>query len=363
VAKSNTQTTKVVNPELARSAFAKAVCDGDVVNLRFLLGPYSPARPSTSERFESDKYAYLLPDAEAADSSAYREADREIGQQGLWPQIEAELMAERPAQIPAELLLPLADNAVRQHKYTSAAQAYEMLRIRKRMQDEFFQHGESLLDAGDVAGAVRAFRAATGMAYNYAAFPEPLPVVADYHSRALMLHAEYPQTPEDGIAVRPVELFLLEALAYLLHDGEAAARVVKRPQETQVAFLQTLIRAIDPHWDAFAARYREACEMAHRFGGRLEEWAARPGGARLSLEEEIAEQFGEDPSNIAATLLGRVIEDGEWWQYIKELAYAHPAGVLFVSRHAVSELELIVPRYRSDSPVVQALGLVAETPV
>ena len=80
---------------------------------------------------------------------------------------------------------------------------------------------------------------------------------------------------------------------------------------------------------------------------------------RIGLAEEIEAQNQENnPAEIPEILLGRALEDGAWWQYIKELAYAHPAAPLFVVRQFVSkDLEIIMPRYVKDSPLVQALGL------
>ena len=75
---------------------------------------------------------------------------------------------------------------------------------------------------------------------------------------------------------------------------------------------------------------------------------------------EIDEQMTTDPSAISALLLGRAIPGGAWWQYMKELAYEHPAAVLFVSRQAIGETEIVMPRYRADSTAVRRLGLVPE---
>ena len=53
--------------------------------------------------------------------------------------------------------------------------------------------------------------------------------------------------------------------------------------------------------------------------------------------------------------------DLEWWQYLKDMAYAHPASALFVARQAVShDTEIIMPRYRADSQLARRLGLAAE---
>ena len=58
-----------------------------------------------------------------------------------------------------------------------------------------------------------------------------------------------------------------------------------------------------------------------------------------------------------AALLGREIENGEWWQYLKELGYEHPAGVLFIARQVVGDTEILMPRLLADSRVPRALGL------
>src|SRR5690606_15338578 len=92
-------------------------------------------------------------------------------------------------------------------------------------------------------------------------------------------------------------------------------------------------------------------------GARLEKQANQR--EQTGLAEEIkAQQQEEDPAEIPRILLGRDIPGGEWWQYITELAYAHPAAVLFVVRQFVSkDLEIIMPRYVNQSPVINTLGL------
>ena len=355
-----TRQEKVVNPESAAKALAKAICDGDIVNFKMLFLPFSPARASSSERFEDEKYAYLLPRAEEENHPRFRDALALARESATWAHIQNQLESERPAQLPSSLLIPLGDNALRLGKYTSAAQAYELLRIRQRMQDAFFEAAERALDAGDIARAVRGYVIAAGLDYNYAAFPEPLPAVPNFHTAALMLHGEYPKKPEDCVALQEPEAFLRTAFGYLLHDTAAAARLESRSLGTRIAFLKALVEHLDPQWSSFVKRYREACAMTREFARRFERTAGRTGETGGSLADEIAEQGGEDPRSIAAHLLGRTIPGGEWWQYLKELAYMHPASALFVSRQLAGEHELVIPRYRGDSPIAPALGLTAD---
>jgi hypothetical protein len=127
----------------------------------------------------------------------------------------------------------------------------------------------------------------------------------------------------------------------------------------RIAFLVELIGQLDPRWTEFASRYADACGIVRSFGERLQKETSQAQATGASLEEEIEQQQQDtDPRQIPARLLGRSIEDGEWWQYLKELAYEHPAAALFVSRQLVSQdLEIIMPRYRSDSQIVRQLGL------
>jgi hypothetical protein len=351
---------KVVDPELVAKALAKAVSDGDVVNFKMVFMPFSPARAGSSERFEDAKYAHLLPEAEEENHPRFREALALTRNADTWAHVQKEIEADRPAQLPSSLLIPLGDNALRLGKYTSAAQAYELLRIRQRMQDAFFEAADRALDAGEIPKAVRAYVIATGLDYNYAAFPEPLPTVPNFHTAALMLHGEYPKKPEDCVALQEPDALLRTAFGYLLHDASAASRLEPRPLETRVAFLKALVAHLDPQWDSFIKRYREACGMVQVFAKRFERAADGEADTGASLADEIAEQTGDDPRSIAAHLLGRTIPDGEWWQYLKELAYTHPAAALFVSRQMAGEHELLIPRYRGDSPIAPALGLVAD---
>ena len=347
---------KAVNQELAAQALAKTVYDGDIVNFRLLFTPFSPIRVDSSERLESEKYAYLLPDEETEASHEFRSVLTLVRSDATWGHIQQELSANRPARLPWELVLQLGDNAVLRGKLTSAAQAYELLRIRRRMQDEFFAQADKAFDAGNLKRAVRGYVIATGLDYDYAAFPEPLPTVPDFQRRALMLHGVYPERMEDSLPLQEREVFLRTALTYLLLDTNAAARLETRPKEQRVAFLAELVRQRDPDWRDFVHRYREACGMMRDFEKRIE-GAKEESGSRNSLAEQIEDVLGEDPRAIPACLLGRTIENGEWWQYMKELAYRHPASILFVSRQLVGEVEIIVPRYRGDSPVPRELGL------
>lgn len=245
-------------------------------------------------------------------------------------------------------------------KYTSAAQAYELLRIRRRMQEEFFAQADKALDENDIPRAVHGYQVATGLAYDYAAFPEPLPAVPNYQEQALIkLHGEYPDHPDKCIALQPPETHARIALSYLLMDAEAAARLENRPLEQLLTFIETLIRRTDPEWDAFAARYKAACALTAQLAQRLQREANRAEGVPDNLAGEVLEsESGFEPRSVPDTLLGRSIPRGEWWQYMKELAYEHPAAVLFVSRQAVSkDVEIIIPRLRQDSPLPQKLGL------
>jgi len=351
---------KAVNQELAALALAKAVYDGDIVNFRLLFTPFSPIRVDSSERLEDEKYAYLLPDEETEASREFRDVVAMVRRDATWSHIQQELGANRPARLPWELVLELGDNAVLRGKYTSASQAYELLRIRRRMQDEFFDQADKAFDGGNLKRAVHGYIVATGLDYDYAAFPEPLPLVPDFQRRALMLHGVYPERVEDCVPLQERETFLRTGLTYLLLDAGAAARLESRPFEQRLAFLAELVRQRDPNWRDFAHRYREACGMMRDFEKRIER-AKEESGARNSLAEQIEEALGDDPRAVPACLLGRAIENGEWWQYLKELAYIHPASILFVSRQLVGETEIIVPRYRRDSPVPAQLGLTTGT--
>lgn len=357
MAKRTQQQKPPVSQDMIDACLAGTVAEGDIVNFRFLFVPYSPLRDDSSEDIASDKYAYLR----SADPSSprYRAAMGLATSAEIRHWVRKQLEKQGPPQLPSELVVMLADNAVRLGKYTSAAQAYELLRIRRRMQEEFFVQADAALDANDIRQAVHGYIVGTGLAYDYAAFPEPLPAVPDFHNKALMLHAEYPRSMENCLALQAEETHLRTALSYLLLSPEAAARLQGRPLGVLREFVKELVRQRDPEWDGFVKQYREACDVMRGLGERLEREAERRDGAEASLADEAAEQQqSQRPEQISEALLGRRIENGEWWQYMKELAYRHAPAVLFVSRQAISkDLEIIVPRHRSDSVWAHELGL------
>lgn len=344
---------KIVDETQVQHAFAKAVADGDIVNFRFLFAPFSPARVDSTESFDDPKYAYLLPDDEQERATAFTDALGQVKKMATWAHIKQELDAKRPPQLPSDLLLPLADNAVRLGKWTAAGQAYELLRVRRRMLELLLDEAMDALNRDDVAKAVRGFRMAAGLSYDYAAFPEPLPMVPVYQERALALHGTYPTRPEQSIALAPPEQHVQLALSYLLGDEYVAGRLNDRPLDTQLRFLRELVEQVDPAWDDFGTKFEKACDLTRSIGERLR----RRGENQPSLAEEVEEQQAEDPWDIPRALLGRDIPEGAWWEYLKDLAYLHPAAVLFISRQLVGEEEILMPRLLKDSPVPKALGL------
>ena len=354
MAKNNQATSKEVDFEITAAALAKTMYEGDIVNFRLLFLPFSPARSSSTERFDMPKYGYLLPEESEENEPGFQACLALVMAPATRAFIAGELDANRPAQLPSELVLELGDNAVRTGKYSSAAQAYEMLRIRDRMQQLFLEAADAALDAGDVARGVHGYLVAIGLAYDYAAFPEPLPLVPDFQTRALMLHAEYPETPGASVGMQESGALVQAALNYLLLQPEVVARLERRPEAQRVEFVKELVRQRDPRWDDFVANYHAGVAIMEEFAERVRQGANNePGG----LEEEIRNQLGGDPRSIAAALLGREVQGGEWWQYLKELAGEHPAAALFVARQVVGDLELLVPRHRADSPVALALGV------
>jgi len=354
MARAKTETKRQADQETIDSCIASAIADGDVVNFRTLFLSYSPLRSYSSEDIHTSKYAYLRPESDS--SSAFKQALALVKRSDISAHIRAQLERKGPPQLPAEPLMMLADNAVRLGKYGAAAQAYELLRVRRRMREEYLRQADEALAAGHVSRAVYGYRTAAGLNYDYAAFPEALPQVPDYQSKALMLHAEYPHNPTDGIALRPPEEQVRTGLSYLLNDAEISGRLEAIDFELASAFLVELIHQSDSEWDAFVARFKEACALVQEHGARLER--QKTNGA-LNLAEEAADQLvTADPREISAKLLGREIPGGEWWQYLKELAYQHPAAALFVSRQAVSkDLEIIMPRFLQGSPIAERLGL------
>ncbi len=345
---------KSVNPEAVAEAIAKSVADGDIVNFRLLFSSFSPARADSSEAFSDEKYAYLLPTDEERRDAAFTGAlgaARSVETRAL---VDRELAANRPAQLPSELVLLLADNAVRLGKWTSASQAYELLRLRRRMQEEFLKQGLAALDSGDIGRAVRGVRIGAALAYDYAAFPEPMPMVPQYQSKALMLHALYPMRAEDCLALAEPEAHVQTALNYLLVDTTSAGRLESAPLEKRIAFVKALVAEIDPDWATFVARFADACRLTLEFGERSRRLGRHEDE---TLVDEIEEQQSDDPWAITRALLGRDIPGAAWWQYLKELAYEHPASVLFISRQVIGEHEILMPRLRAGAPLAPALGL------
>ena len=297
------RTKEIIKPPVSQETIdhclAKAVAEGDIVNFRFLFVSYSPLRDNSTEDIQTEKYAYLREDVEK--DARFEAALAAVGAPATQQQVQAQLKKNGPAQLPADLVTLLADNAVALGKFKAAAQAYELLRIRARMQKAYLEQAD--------------------------------------------------------VALQPPEIHINVALGYLLLNPELAARLESRSQEERLAFLVELVHQIDPAWSEFVSRYHDACRLVEKIGARLQQQSNKVTTDTLAEEIE-AQQQEEDPAEIPQILLGRALDDGAWWQYIKELAYAHPAAPLFVVRQFVTkDLEIVMPRYVKESPLVKALGL------
>ncbi len=354
-----TMEAKYVAPAVIQQCLACAVSEGDIVNFRFLFMPASPLRPDSPEDPDAPKYAYLFP----LDDSCprYCQALELIQRPDMFDYISRQLERQGPPQLPWELVLALADNAVRLKKYTAAAQAYELLRIRRRMQELMLDKADALLERKDgLDAAACAYLTASALSYDYAAFPEPLPAVPNYQERALLLHSVYPNTPEQAIAMQPTPLLVQEALKYLLLNADAMGRLETLPEDKKVAFLVRLIRQGDPGWDDFAAAYREAAAIVTRHREVLERINSYSREALGLLYEQLLDSAQMDElRKIPAILLGLSDAQLEWWQCLKTLSYHHPAAALFVARQRLSEKEeVLVPRCPADSKLAQELHLI-----
>ncbi|MCF6286396.1 MAG: hypothetical protein L3K26_14570 [Candidatus Hydrogenedentes bacterium] len=188
MARKKEKTKAPVEQQRIDQCLARAVAEGDIVDFRFLFLSYSPLRDDSPEDITAEKYTYLNPHGET--DRRFSEALQAVQKPDVQEHVNAQLKKKGPAQLPASLVTLLGDNAVELGKYKAAAQAYELLRIRGRMQKAFLDQADEALDKDDIKTAVRGYRIAVGLDYDYAAFPEPMPAPPNYRSKAQILHAE-----------------------------------------------------------------------------------------------------------------------------------------------------------------------------
>lgn len=346
-----------IDYDLLNRCLAHAISEGDIVNFRFLFMPASPFRLDSPEDIHTSKYAYLLPENES--STRYQAALELTQNPEISRYVREQLAKAGPPQLPWRLVLALADNAVRLGKYTMASQAYELLRIRRRMQGLLLDQADARLRSGAMAAAVRGYLIASGLDYDYGAFPEPLPSVPNYQERALALHGVYPAGPEQSLATQPDAVTTKTALRFLLQNPDFSQRFEEQAADRVISFVAALIRGIDAHWEDFSARYGQAHAIVERHAellGRINSYS--PEALELLYEQLLDSEQMQELKQVPSILCGADCHDMEWWQILKTLAYHHPGAVLFVARQRLSAREeIIVPRCRKDSALAQALGL------
>lgn len=352
--RSDTLQKPPVTPDQVARVMAQTVAAGDFVNFRFIFAPFSPLRNDSTENLDTPKYAYLQPQDES--DPRFRAALEAVSKPEILDHVMDQLSRKGPPQYPWQPLLLLADNAVRLGKFTMASQAYELLRIRRRVQEQYLELGDEAIRQGNMPQGVLAYRIACGLDYDYAAFPEPLPAVPNYQHTALLLHGDFPETPEHSVPLRPETEFVRTGLVYLAGNAEIAGRLDAFDHDTRRAVLAEWIRSADTDWPAFTERYREALKMMDTYNLRVREIIERSGPhtVEMALDEETASL----PARAQILLSGRTAENLEWWQCLKELAASHPGGALFVTRAVVAgRREVLLPCYRADSPLPAMVGL------
>ncbi len=346
-----------VSPETIDACFANVIAEGDIVNFRFLFMPASPLRSDSPEDIMSPKYAYLFPEDE--ENPRYQEALRLVQHSSVSRYIQSQLEKKGPPQLPWELVMALADNAVLLGKYTAASQAYELLRIRRRMQEVLLDKADALLQRGRMDAGVQGYLIAAGLDYDYAAFPEPLPAVPNFQERALRLHGTYQNTSGNTFTAQDIESQVSMALNYLLANPDLAQRLRELPCESKINFLALLVRRMDDAWDGFTERYKQALQVVRRYQPLLDKINSySPDALDVLYEPILNERQRMELQEIPSMLMGISVKDWEWWQCVKTLCYHHPAAALFISRQRLSAKEgVIIPVCNTDSPLVRALNL------
>ena len=352
-----------VSQAVIDSCLASAVANGDIVNFRFLFMPASPLRQSSPEDVDSPKYRYLFPEDESC--PRYQDALHLVKRSDLSGYVREQLDKKGPPQLPWELVMALADNAVHLGKYTAASQAYELLRIRRRMQEMILDKADALLQQGNVAAGVQGYEIAAGLDYDYAAFPEPLPAVPNFQERALRLHGVYQVDPKKAIAMQEDAAVVSTGLNYLLANPELSQRLQQLPENTKIEFVALLVRCMDCAWDAFAERYRQAAQIVARHQPLIDKVNTySPDALGLLFEQLIDSEQMAELKEVPALLMGDSGKDLEWWQCIKTLSYHHPAAALFISRQRLSSREeVVIPLCNPKSMLAQKLNLVSGSAV
>lgn len=346
-----------VSQSVIDACLAHAVAEGDIVNFRFLFMPASPVRPDSMEDIDTPKYAYLFPEDETA--PRYQQALELVQRPELAHYMQEQLKKNGPPQLPWQLVLALADNAVHLGKFTAASQAYELLRIRRRMQEMLLDKADAAVQQQRIADGVQGYVIANRLDYDYAAFPEPLPAVPNYQERALRLHSVYQHGAKNVLAMQEDNAIVSAALNYLFANPELAQRIKQLPDEHNVEFVVRLIRSMDENWDSFAERYRQAAQVVARHRALIDKINTySPEALDLLFEQLLDTEQMADLKEVPALLLGDTETGREWWQVIKTLSYHHPAAALFVFRQRLSAKdEVIIPLCNQDSILARTLNL------
>lgn len=343
---------------LLDECLANAVAEGDIVNFRLLFMPASPFREDSPEDASTSKYDYLFPSK--TDVPRYQKALSLVRQEDISRFVREQLDRKGPPKLPWQLVLALGDNAARLGKYTAAAQAYELLRVRRRIQDIVLDKADEKLSRGEITAAVRGYIVALGLQYDYSAFPEPLPAVPDYQERAPALHGTYPAASEQTLSLQDDAVLCKVALNYLLPYAEFSGRMEQFSPETKVKFTATLIREMDYDWNTFAEAFRKAAQLTAKHLLLFEKLNTyKPEIIELLAEEPLDPEMLPELRGIPFLLSQAEGERREWWHHIKVMAYHHPGAALFVSRQRLSATEeIVVPRVQPDSVLARELGLI-----
>jgi hypothetical protein len=261
-----------------------------------------------------DALAYLMPGEEEAASDRFRAAT-ELVESCRW---------EGDA-VPATILEETAKEAIACGKFAYAEDAYRLLGIKKEMVALYAQTAEQFLRNGKPKHAAISLFVAASI---------DDPIGPHYQYLGPELHAECRTRPQQCVTALSADPLLDAAIRFLLPHEQFVDRIeslIKPEHKKQIVGALAASRDLD--LPGLVSNLRAAVAELSR------------------VENGTPDDYG----SIMPALLGRAIESGEAWQYLKDFCFEHPLGALCVCIKIVRYTPVLVPVIRDGASIVELL--------
>ena len=307
------------------SVVSKAIQNNDVTSAAKLLDRYFDMEDMTDSEFDELEKLY------AETENAY-----------------AAKLKEQLLPLPKEFFVALGDTALQQNKFSTASTVFVYLNNLDKRIHELVDTGVAHLKSKESEEAQIEEKTKQAALSFYKAMRLLQPISLDFENIGVdfVLNEKKPlrRKFDKYIDQSVLKELLLVGIEYLIHEKSVSTPVINALEAQQVPAknmrlllkeLSILFSGGEENYERFVRQYTAAVEHHQK-----------------NSDNEIKQIKSQE------ILLGRTVGDGNYFQYLKEIATQFPISALMITCLDTSvDIKYIAPRYAKTTPILELLGL------